>query len=126
MGKLTFDIVHLLKKKHRVRFLKEETIESEGKLGCWFEITDEQARLKVRVIFRDKIKVQQQQQQQQQPQPKMNQQQQQQQQTQLLQSPPPMQSPILMPQQIQHQQDQEGTDSSTSMFVSMTGGSSGC
>jgi len=138
--KLTFDIVHLLKNKYRVRFLKEETIESNGKLGCWFEIPDDQARLKVRVSFRDKIKkVQQQQQQQTQPRIPCNQQQHQ---TQLLSPSPLTQPPILMMahidvhhhhhydhQQIQHQQqqqDQDDTDSSTSMFVSMTGVSSGC
>jgi len=58
--KLTWDVVHLLKNKYGARFLKEETMESNGKLGCWIEVSNEEARLKVRIAFRDKIKVQQQ------------------------------------------------------------------
>ena len=58
--KLTWDVVHLLRNEYGARFLKEETIESNGKLGCWIEVSNEEARLKVRIAFRDKIKVQQQ------------------------------------------------------------------
>ena len=58
--KLTLEVVHLLKKKYGVRFLVKEATETNGTLGCWIEITDELARNKVRIAFRDKIKVQQQ------------------------------------------------------------------
>jgi len=133
--KFTLGVVHLLKNKYAARFLKEETVESNGKLGCWIEISDEAARIKVRISFRDKTKQQELQQ-------KSNQEQQQQQhqQNQSL-ITPPVQSPIMVMgsttniyntlnnnnnnQQIQqHQQvDKEDHDSSVSMFLSMTGGS---
>ena len=57
--KFTLDVVHLLKNQYGARFLKEEMIESNGKLGCWIEVPDEAARIKVRISFRDKIKQQQ-------------------------------------------------------------------
>ena len=60
--KFTWDIVHLLKNKYGVRFLKEETIETNGNLCCWVEVSNENARLKVRVAFRDQVKRQQSQQ----------------------------------------------------------------
>jgi hypothetical protein len=49
---LTWEIVRILKDKYGARFLKEETTESNG-LG-WIEVSNETARLKVRVAFRDK------------------------------------------------------------------------
>jgi len=61
--KLTLAVVHLLKNKYGARFLKEESIETNGKLGCWVEVSDEEARIKVRIAFRDKSKRQQSQQQ---------------------------------------------------------------
>jgi len=54
--KLTWDVVQLLKTKYSVRFLKEETEETNGNLGCWIEISDEEARLKVRYVFRDQVR----------------------------------------------------------------------
>ena len=60
--KFTWDIVHLLQNKYSVRFLKEKTIESNGNLGCWVEVSNENTRLKVRVAFRDQVKRQQSQQ----------------------------------------------------------------
>ena len=122
--KLTLDIVYLMKNKYGARFLSEETIETDGKLGCWVEVSDKEARLKVRVAFRDRIKLQQQ--------------------SQLLISPP-MQPPTTSMmtkttennnlytqnnnnhQIQQHQQvDEENSGSSTSMFLSMSDGSNGC
>mmetsp|Transcript_43462 Transcript_43462/g.44150 ORF Transcript_43462/g.44150 Transcript_43462/m.44150 type:complete len:308 (+) Transcript_43462:137-1060(+) len=56
--KLTWEVVHLLKNQYGARFLKEETVESNGlNLGCWIEVSNEEARLKVRYAFRDKMKV---------------------------------------------------------------------
>ena len=49
---LTWEVVRILKDKYGARFLKEETTESNG-LG-WIEVSNETARLKVRVAFRDK------------------------------------------------------------------------
>merc|ERR1712238_281933 len=83
--KLTLDVVHLLKNKYGARFLKEETTQSNGNFGCWEEVSNEEARLKVRIAFRDKVKLQQKPDEQQQPQQITNQQQQQ---SKLLISPP--------------------------------------
>jgi hypothetical protein len=49
---LTWEVVRILKDKYGARFLKEETTESNG-LG-WIEVSNDTARLKVRVAFRDK------------------------------------------------------------------------
>lgn len=81
--KLTWEVVYLLKNNYGARFLKEESTETNGKLGCWIEITNEEARMKVRYAFRDKVRRQQAQQ--------VKQQEQQNQQSQMLQ---PM---IMMP-----------------------------
>ena len=54
--KLTKEVVHLLKNEYGARFLSQETTETNGNLGCWVEISDEEARRKVRLAFRDKIK----------------------------------------------------------------------
>ena len=134
--KFTLDVVYLLKNKHGGRFLTEETIETNGKLGCWIELSDKAARIKVRVAFRDKIKYQELQQESNQ----HHHQQQQQQHTQSL-ITPPVQPPIMTMafstkknntlknnnniQQIQQhlKVDEEEPDSSTSMFLSMTAGS---
>jgi len=127
--KLTLDIVYLLKNKYAARFLTEETIETDGKLDCWVEVSDKEARLKVRIAFRDRIKLQQKQEKQQQPQQITNQQQQ---------SPTRMMMKTTENNSFhtqnnnnhqiqQHQQVvEENSGSSTSMFLSMTGGSSGC
>jgi len=53
---LTLDVVHLLKNNYGARFLTQETTETNGKLGCWVEISNVEARQKVRIAFRDKIK----------------------------------------------------------------------
>ena len=58
--KLTLDIVHLLQNKYNARFLKEATDKSNGTLGYWVEVSNEEARSKVRIAFRDKIRQQQQ------------------------------------------------------------------
>ena len=69
--KFTWNILYYLKNNCGARFLKEELTETNGLLGCWEELSDAQARLKVRIAFRDKVKKlppqQQQQQRQQQP-----------------------------------------------------------
>jgi hypothetical protein len=49
---LTWEVVRILKDKYGARFLKEETTQSNG-LG-WIEVSNDTARLKVRVAFRDK------------------------------------------------------------------------
>ena len=132
--KLTFDVVHLLKNEYGARFLKEETIETNGKLGCWIEIPDEAARIKVRVSFRDKSKQQQEQQQQQQQHnksittPKAT--------TTMITSTAdnnytiPNNSNNNQHMQQYHHVDEVVSDSSTSMFLNMAGGNnssgSGC
>ena len=58
LTQLTWDVVHLLKHEYGARFLKEEINETDGNLGCWVEISDEEARRKVRFAFRDKVKAQ--------------------------------------------------------------------
>jgi len=129
--KLTLDVVSLLKNMYGAQFLKEEITETDGKLGCWIEISNEAARNKVRVAFRDKIKQQQ-----------SDKQQQLKQQTQLFITSPIMQPMIMATTdnnnntpnnsnnypQIQQllQVDEEEADSSTSMFLSMTGDNNGC
>ena len=135
--KLTWDVVYLLKNEYGARFLKEETNDTNGKLGCWVEVSNDEARLKVRIAFRDKVKLQHKPDKQQQPQQITNQQQQ----SQLLISPP-IQPPNMMMttteknndgtpnnnnRQIQQYQQvyEENTSSSTSMFLSLAGGSSG-
>jgi len=139
--KLTLSMVYLLQQKYGARFLIQETIESHGTLGCWIEVPNEQARLKVRVLFRDKIKMQQKQKQlledkqQQQQQQQQKSQHNQQQKTQSVVSPPmqPSMMTIMMAtrtdnndnrqiQQPQHIINKEDNDSSTSMFLSMAGG----
>mmetsp|Transcript_11828 Transcript_11828/g.11545 ORF Transcript_11828/g.11545 Transcript_11828/m.11545 type:complete len:261 (-) Transcript_11828:142-924(-) len=114
--KLTLAVVHFLKNQYGARFLKEETIESNGKLGCWIEVPDEQARLKVRVAFRDKIKVKQ-------PRQSDKPKQSQQQQTELLMSPQMMM--MATTDNNDNRQIQQGHRSSKSMFLSMAGSSSG-
>ena len=57
--KLTLAVVHLLKNNYSARFLFKETTQTNGNLGCWVEISNKEARLKVRLAFRDKIKHQQ-------------------------------------------------------------------
>ena len=132
---LTRDVVHLLKNEYGARFLKEETNDTNGKLGCWVEVSNDEARLKVRIAFRDKVKLQHKPDKQQQPQQITNQQQQ----SQLLISPPIQPQNIMMTtteknndntpnnnnRQIQQYQqvDEENTSSS---ILSMAGGSSGC
>ena len=49
--KLTWEIVRILKSKYGARFLKEELLETNGL--CWVETTNEIARCKVRIAFRD-------------------------------------------------------------------------
>jgi len=57
--KFTMDIVHLLNDKHGARFLKAVgTNVNNDKLSSWIEVPDEDARMKVRIAFRDKIKIQ--------------------------------------------------------------------
>merc|ERR1712238_172655 len=87
----TWDVVRLLKNEYGARFLTEETTDTNGKLGCWVEVSNDEARLKVRIAFRDKVKLQQKPDKQQQPQQTTNQQQQ----LQLLISPP-IQPPNMM------------------------------
>lgn len=48
---ITWSVVRILKGKYGARFLKEENIESDG-LG-WVEVSNETARQKVRIAFRD-------------------------------------------------------------------------
>jgi len=54
--KFTWNILYYLKNNCGARFLKEELTETNGLLGCWEELSDAQARLKVRIAFRDKVK----------------------------------------------------------------------
>ena len=49
--KLTLDVVWILKNEYGARFLKEETVETDGL--CWVEVSNDIARGKVRVAFRD-------------------------------------------------------------------------
>ena len=122
--KFTLDVVYLLRNQYGARFLKEEMIESNGKLGCWIEVSDEAARIKVRISFRDKSK---------------------QEQLQELSELTPTAATTTMTtattnhnynipnnsndnQQIQQcqQVDEEDSNSSTSLFLSMTGRNDGC
>jgi hypothetical protein len=48
---VTWDVVRLLKGKYGARFLKEENVENNG-LG-WVEVSNDTARSKVRIAFRD-------------------------------------------------------------------------
>jgi len=59
--KLTWDVVHLLKNKYGARFLKFESSKSPDKNGnylpsSWIEVSNEEARLKVRYAFRDRVR----------------------------------------------------------------------
>ena len=126
--KITLDVVHLLKNKYNVRFLKQENKETNGNLGCWIEVPDEEARTKVRVSFRDKIVLQQQYDNKQQ---KINLQQQAQFSTTslILDQQEHNNNSSRSHRQIRSHKTEENIDSSTSMFLSMTGGdggSSGC
>ena len=61
---LTWDVVHLLKNKYGARFLRWEgkTTKSDNNNGSnhltssWIEVSNEQARLKVRYAFRDRVR----------------------------------------------------------------------
>jgi len=48
---LTWDVVRILKSEYGARFLKEESVETNGL--CWVEVSNETARSKVRIAFRD-------------------------------------------------------------------------
>ena len=48
---LTWDVVRILKNEYGARFLKEESVETNGL--CWVEVSNETARLKVRIAFCD-------------------------------------------------------------------------
>jgi len=63
--KLTKDVVQLLKQKHGARFLTEvrpttTTGDGTSKVpASWIEVSDQEARIKVRIAFRDRPKIQQ-------------------------------------------------------------------
>ena len=51
LTKYTWDVVRILKDEYGARFLKEEIVKTNGL--CWVEVSNDIARGKVRVAFRD-------------------------------------------------------------------------